>query len=63
MDRDADLMTKFASELHELKQTVHELVKKNRLQGRMKIMKRIAEASSGEAAWLPRMPRLVLMHR
>ena len=32
-DRDADLMTKFASELHELKQTVHELVKEKSAAG------------------------------
>ena len=32
-DRDADLMAKFASELHELKQTVHELVKEKSAAG------------------------------
>ena len=32
-DRDADLMTKFASELHELKQTEHELVKEKSAAG------------------------------
>ena len=32
-DRDADLLAKFASELHELKQTVHELVKEKSAAG------------------------------